>query len=166
MNKHLMNKINNMDPEALYMAIYQDSLTGVLNRTAFTEFSTVYGINAIALIDLGSLKYINDYHPDYHRAGDRMIQKLGEILVLEFGENNVFRMGGDEFAVIGMSEDKITQGLAELSGKYPIFSCGIGATLSEADSDMMIDKMCRNSEGKRAGRGERPTWFKQIDGWV
>lgn len=162
MNKHLMKKIDQMSPEDLYMAIYQDCLTGALNRAAFTEFQGTFGNTAIALVDLDSLKYINDHHPDYHRAGDRMIQKLAEILILKFGENNVFRMGGDEFAVTGMDEDIIIQKLVELNKEYPFFSSGIGSDLSQADSDMMVDKMRAN----RAARGEKPNWWHRVDGWI
>lgn len=163
MNKHLMKKIDQMSPEALYMAIYQDCLTGVLNRTAFTEMGFS---GAVALVDLDSLKYINDHHPDYHRAGDRMIQKLAEVLVLEFGENSVFRMGGDEFAVTGFSQDILTDKLVKLFEQYPFFSSGVGSTLAEADSDLIVDKMCNNTAQRRADRGEQPPWWHRVEGWL
>ena len=89
----------------------KDSLTGIRNMTAYkyevkkldeqiqngdVEF-------AIAMIDLNKLKETNDTFG--HDAGNDAIKKLSEITCQVFKHSMVFRIGGDEFAVILRNED-------------------------------------------------------------
>jgi diguanylate cyclase (GGDEF)-like protein len=79
-----------------------DALTGILNKTAYDEAiklvesrGDVYGI---AVIDLNNLKRINDTYG--HERGDIYIKGLVNIVLPLFGESHIYRVGGDEFAVI------------------------------------------------------------------
>ena len=49
------------------------------------------------MCDINGLKTVND--SEGHDAGDRMIKTVAACLMEVFGNKNVFRMGGDEFAV-------------------------------------------------------------------
>ncbi len=87
--------------ELLMKYSYQDSMTGAGNRRAIREFETgeldtskSYGF---IMCDINGLKTVND--SEGHDAGDRMIKTVAACLMEVFGNKNVFRMGGDEFAV-------------------------------------------------------------------
>jgi diguanylate cyclase (GGDEF)-like protein/PAS domain S-box-containing protein len=84
-----------------------DSLTGLYNRRRFTrELNDAVAAarryrrtGALLFLDLDQFKYIND--TSGHHAGDRLLQRLGELLPSILREVDVIgRLGGDEFAVI------------------------------------------------------------------
>lgn len=152
MRPNLLEALRAMTEGELYAALYQDPLTGVLNRRAFEEVRP----DAIALVDLDSLKWVNDTHG--HRAGDQALQELAGRLVLAFGEDCVFRIAGDEFVVINGHQEKLADRLEEVRAAFPGFSFGTGATLCEADRDLRHDKARRERSGLRAARGLRPPW--------
>ena len=80
----------------------RDPLTGVANRRAFDEriagaFDA--GAVSVALLDLDDFKHINDTRG--HAAGDRVLRQVAVVLLREARANEeVFRIGGDEFAVV------------------------------------------------------------------
>lgn len=85
---------------------FSDAMTGVGNRTAFTEL--VDEINrkisdgtadfAAAVFDINGLKHIND--DIGHDAGDKIIIDAASALKEIFGRERLYRIGGDEFMVI------------------------------------------------------------------
>jgi diguanylate cyclase (GGDEF)-like protein len=80
-----------------------DSLTGVYNRRAFDErLATLRdeaGSVGIAVVDINDLKGVNDVQG--HLAGDGLIKEIAEVLEASVRANDtVFRIGGDEFAVV------------------------------------------------------------------
>lgn len=84
-----------------------DPLTGLYNRRRFTqELNEAIAASrryrhagALLFLDLDQFKYIND--TSGHHAGDRLLQRLGELLPSILREVDVIgRLGGDEFAVI------------------------------------------------------------------
>lgn len=79
-----------------------DALTGILNKTAYDEainFIESRGDGyAIAVIDVNNLKKINDTYG--HERGDIYIKEMVKIALHLFGESHIYRVGGDEFAVI------------------------------------------------------------------
>lgn len=86
---------------------YYDQMTGVRNRRALHEFertqldtSQPYGY---IMCDINGLKKVNDN--EGHEAGDRMIMDVAEALKEVYGRDNVYRMGGDEFAAYDLSPD-------------------------------------------------------------
>ncbi|MCR5324263.1 MAG: diguanylate cyclase [Lachnospiraceae bacterium] len=89
---------------------YYDSLTGVKNRRAIEEFEkkdfnpkSAYGF---IMCDVNGLKIMNDTNG--HEAGDTLLKDVAGSLAKVFGLNNVFRVGGDEFAVYDCESDKDT----------------------------------------------------------
>ena len=86
---------------------YLDGLTLVNNRAAYVEridridLATPF---AVMVFDINGLKYVNDHHG--HETGDEIIIALSKILTTLFREQDVFRIGGDEFVVILAEADK------------------------------------------------------------
>ena len=90
----------------------RDSLTGIRNRNAYdaevkkigfkigSESFTKFGI---AVVDLNFLKRINDTFG--HEKGNEAIRKICMITCKTFSHSPVFRIGGDEFAVILENDD-------------------------------------------------------------
>jgi diguanylate cyclase (GGDEF)-like protein len=89
----------------------RDALTGVRNKAAYEDEireleekikdgESKYGI---AVVDLNYLKTINDSYG--HDKGDLAIKNLCEMICAIFKHSSVFRIGGDEFAVILQGAD-------------------------------------------------------------
>ncbi len=83
-----------------------DSLTGLLNHTAFKERLEAEvrrtarrgGQCSVALIDIDHFKQVNDTHG--HPAGDRVIKSLARLMRQRLHSHAVLgRYGGEEFAV-------------------------------------------------------------------
>jgi len=154
-NDLLIRKLHDMTPDEVYDAIYTDCLTDVQNRRAF-EADTEW--THMAIVDMDSLKWLND--TSGHRTGDKYLKHLAGSLVQVFGANNVFRLAGDEFAVVNrrLAPWTITDGMDHLHTYIPEFSYGLGRTLEEADAALRTDKAARELSGLRAPRGCRPPW--------
>ena len=87
---------------------YHDALTGVGNRRAIRKFekeeldtSRSYGF---VMCDINGLKTVND--TGGHAAGDELIRTVASCLTDAFGDENVYRMGGDEFAVYAYEDSE------------------------------------------------------------
>ena len=89
-----------------------DPLTRIRNKTAYAQ--EVEKIDndlsenpelefGMAMIDLNYLKFINDTYG--HETGDKAIIQLSRIACEVFSRSPVFRIGGDEFAVILRNQD-------------------------------------------------------------
>ena len=156
MNIELLAAMRSMDEAQLYQELYRDPLTGAMNRRAFDLDDSP----AVAVVDLDSLKYVNDNFG--HRAGDRQLQDLAHSLALVFDSDRVYRIGGDEFAITGESLNDIRQKLEALRRILPTFSYGADTTLERADDRLNEDKHARELKNLRASRGEQPWWINRL----
>ena len=92
---------------------FADKLTGVKNNTAYLQELALLREQmknspvgyAVFVIDVNGLKQVNDTQG--HAAGNELIIKTAEAAVATFGGENVFRIGGDEFAVICREMDPV-----------------------------------------------------------
>jgi len=84
-----------------------DGLTGLLNRrsldqmitTEISRHSRYGGIFSLIILDLDSLKTVNDEYG--HLAGDELLKQIGSIMLGAIrGADQAFRYGGDEFAIL------------------------------------------------------------------
>ena len=90
-----------------------DELTGVRNKNAFMEYISSIdeklegGMDqepfAIVMCDVNDLKLINDTRG--HSFGDEVIQRASRMVCGVFAHSPVFRVGGDEFAVVLKDRD-------------------------------------------------------------
>lgn len=99
--EHLQKYINYINGLA-----YRDSLTGVKNKTAYLDaesrFEELMRLGrpefAVVVLDINGLKTINDTYG--HDFGDMLIISASRIICKTFQHSPVYRIGGDEFAVI------------------------------------------------------------------
>ena len=121
---HVIIAVENIDAEtrrelaikeALGSAIDQanrDALTGVKNKHAYVQAEMEMdkliknGSSpdfAVVICDVNELKNVNDLHG--HTAGDEYIRNACNIICCNFKHSPVFRIGGDEFAVLLKGRD-------------------------------------------------------------
>lgn len=82
---------------------YYDQLTGLYNRTAYAEYTTLADFNPenciLVMFDLNNLKQCNDTNG--HDKGDLYITTSARLIQQNFGDiGNCYRIGGDEFCAL------------------------------------------------------------------
>ena len=100
-DRGVIRKMNKLEDRA-----YQDTLTGLQNRTAYYEYNDVLNKKedagnadfSILMIDVNYLKKMNDTYG--HEQGNLYLQGAADLIRKVFGEEHVYRIGGDEFVVI------------------------------------------------------------------
>lgn len=101
-----------------------DALTGVKNKHAYQEAEEHLNIQienhqappfAIVVLDVNDLKKVND--AGGHQAGDQHLRDACRVICEAFKRSPVYRVGGDEFAVIaqGVDYDHIEERLWDIS---------------------------------------------------
>jgi diguanylate cyclase (GGDEF)-like protein len=159
-----------------------DELTGLYNRRGFLTLARQQIKIAnrlkkrllLVYADMDNLKWVNDTLG--HKEGDRALKDLAEILNHTFRASDLIaRMGGDEFAVLGLEEseadfEKIKARLRQKAGSagkgsaktYPLsFSVGfvryepgkpqdIEELLSRADKLMYEEKISKKGREERS----------------
>lgn len=128
---------------------YVDKLTGAKNNTAYLydtaavkeEISRNEARFTVLVVDVNGLKHVNDNYG--HEAGNTLIITAANILISTFGMENVYRTGGDEFAVLlrgkecdheKEKEQKFRDLLEKQTGQI-ILSAAIGMASFEAGRD-------------------------------
>ncbi|MDZ4370826.1 MAG: bifunctional diguanylate cyclase/phosphodiesterase [Phenylobacterium sp.] len=108
-----------------------DSLTGLVNRGAFTaglcerlDAARINGgVVALFVIDLDRFKSLNDSLG--HHAGDMLLAEIGQRLREDAGPDElVARLGGDEFAVVSSDPDTVNRAerlVAAITQQYVIY---------------------------------------------
>ena len=135
-----------------------DFLTGLYNRNRLNSYMNEImesedAPTTLIFLDINGLKKVNDN--DGHLAGDNLIRRAANTLISVFTEDEIFRVGGDEFVVIlrNVEEKQIQEYLNKLHKKSKkndvSFAVGyamtnksknIEALLKEADMNMYNDK--------------------------
>lgn len=146
----------------------RDSLTGIRNKMAFDnemrclqerleQGDTKIGL---AIVDLNYLKRINDTYG--HDKGNITIRKLSGIVCSVFDHSPVFRIGGDEFAIILQGSDydgcreliaKLETELAHMDADDALepwekVSAAIGAAFYDEALDGDIDSLFRRADSE------------------
>lgn len=84
---------------------YTDALTGLWNRAKFDmalqDVAAGPGTHGLLLVDIDNLKGMNDTFG--HRTGDAVIQVVASRIAAAVAPNGVFRLSGDEFAVLAQA---------------------------------------------------------------
>lgn len=132
-----------------------DALTGFNNKRAYFEKEESlneeikYGAPkfSITMIDLNYLKVTNDTYG--HEKGDDLIVSLSKIIKLVFANSCIYRIGGDEFAIV--SEDDDFKNIKKLEAKFKEESKDISAAIGVATFDKDKDNNVEDTF-KRADR--------------
>ncbi|MGN0641965.1 MAG: diguanylate cyclase domain-containing protein [Huintestinicola sp.] len=139
---------------------YADSLTGINNNTAYLR--DIASINceidngtadfSAAVIDVNGLKQINDSHG--HDKGNELLISTAGLLSDVFGRDRVYRIGGDEFAVILKNTsneecrslaDKFTAALKEYKGAVSP-SAAVGTSTFDPETDKSYTAVFRRAD--------------------
>lgn len=146
-----------------------DPLTGLYNRRAFDEklgqaFRRVLRQShenlALALLDLDFFKQINDEHG--HQFGDAYLNKAAQAMLsaTRIDVDMVFRIGGDEFAMLLFADTKTScmRALEVLNSMKGKVSIGIATISSDTRSFEKTEDFIRCADealyhAKRSGRG-------------
>ena len=149
---------NHLLLDKLTMLSSIDFLTGLYNRNRLNALmSEIYDSpdapTTLIFLDINGLKKVND--KDGHLAGDNLIRRAANTLIGVFPENDIFRVGGDEFVTIlrDVDEKQVLEYLEKLQRRAKkndvSFAAGYAMTnsskeiesiLKEADARMYEDK--------------------------
>ncbi|WP_029319002.1 GGDEF domain-containing protein [Butyrivibrio sp. AE3004] len=101
-----------------------DALTQVGNRNAMDEYIAELVKEpghfpesmAVVFADLNGLKKTNDEKG--HDAGDKLLRRAAALLKIVFADNQIYRIGGDEFVVLcpNITEEKMNEQVRQLKG--------------------------------------------------
>ena len=124
----------------------KDLLTGVMNRNEMNNYveslsrGEIKRDSSVAVLfaDLNGLKEINDANG--HNAGDMLLKNAAIVLKKVFDEEEIFRAGGDEFAIIALNitEEELNSRIEKIrtcSEEYGNLAFALGGC---------IEKECRN----------------------
>ena len=169
--EHLVHDLNRK--------VFIDALTSVRNKGAFTNYVKDLQKRldqgekmdfAIGVFDCDNLKMVNDQNG--HDKGDIYIKTASRLICRVFQHSPVFRIGGDEFAVVLQNED--FQNRDDLIGQFDsekrkaIVASGkkweqprvaMGIAVYDAELDGSVDDTIRRAdkimyENKRVGKLE------------
>ena len=141
---------------------YEDALTGCGNRMAYmekiNELERVRAADAqigVMVFDMDSFKTVNDNLG--HSVGDAVLKRASELLLDVFSEPaySVFRIGGDEFAVIceGVCERELQSLLGALqlridARQSPVaFSMSVGYAFVDANENNAVEQAFTRADG-------------------
>lgn len=156
-------------------AAKRDSLTGTRNKNAFIEYEKELQKDleegkldrfAICICDLNDLKLINDTQG--HKEGDEYIRNACRLICRKFSHSPVFRVGGDEFAVVLIDSayeerENLVDSFRRQVEEYlrtdsgPIIALGMSEF--EAGKDQGVDEVFRRAD---AGMFEDKSHLKQL----
>ena len=131
----------------------QDALTGVRNKYAFVEAEQQLNAQilgkktvsfAVVVCDINDLKVVNDTQG--HKAGDQYIQSACRIICDVFSHSQVYRIGGDEFAVICQGRDydhieKLMEKMEASNTKGNVrIACGMAKFEDDKDVETVFER--------------------------
>jgi PleD family two-component response regulator len=138
---------------------HRDALTGYLNKGSFDEATQALDARiaageevrfSLAMLDVNGLKPVNDTQG--HEAGDVLLKNAAEAIAQTFGDAPLYRIGGDEFAVL--MEGDVTH-VDVVQGDDVTIACGVAEYRPGQDKDVasvLARADARMYEHKRSGR--------------
>ena len=157
--------------EKLAYEAEHDKLTGLYNRTGYDTIFRRMRLNRaiFILLDIDMFKEVNDTLG--HEMGDKVLMRTADVLNKYFNDDNayIFRIGGDEFAIIIENADesmndevvkrckKMDEELSKAKGRIPGTTLSIG--VAHGDDDDTTDTLFKKADValykiKQAGRAD------------
>lgn len=159
----------------------RDSLTGLLNRNAFDD--DVEFIQAthdkpltVMYIDLIGLHEINNHLG--HARGDVVLCELADAARAYFGDDNIYRIGGDEFVIISFAHSmaQSARQMGYMRQELLDHGCELSVGMAESDdgedipdlvnqaeNEMRKDKKRYYASGSGSGKRQLRTLNKQLE---
>ena len=166
--------------DALNKRVFIDALTSVRNKGAFNDCVQELQDRldqdasmrfAIGVFDCDELKKINDEHG--HDKGDLYLKTASRLICEVFRNSPVFRVGGDEFAVVLQEDDFIRREeliaafeqrqkeiCAAAQNTWEEVRVALGVAVYDPQNDQSVNDTARRAdkimyENKRLGREAR-----------
>ena len=152
--------------DALNKRVFVDALTSVQNKGSFNDY--IQGLQerfdnkeplafAVIILDCDNLKNVNDVYG--HDKGDVYIKTASKLICRVFKHSPVFRIGGDEFAVVLENEDyqnrknlielfdkNADEILASAENKWEQVSVALGMAEYDPQSDTSVDDVIHRAD--------------------
>jgi len=127
-----------------------DVLTGLMNRNQYEAYCQKIqhqtdGLTCI-YIDANGLHEINNTKG--HLAGDQMLRYIADTLKVQFGENDVYRIGGDEFVVFQTkrTEQEIKSALHHVHEEIERNAYHVSAGYCTGTPGMLLKEIIKSAE--------------------
>ena len=131
----------------------RDSLTGLLNRNAFdddVEFiqATHNKPLTVMYIDLIGLHEINNHLG--HARGDVVLCELADAARAYFGDDNIYRIGGDEFVIISFAHSmaQSARQMGYMRQELLDHGCELSVGMAESDDGEDIPDLVNQAENE------------------
>lgn len=131
----------------------QDSLTGLLNRNAYdsdVEQLRSADIGAVVCVyaDMIGLHEVNNHLG--HKQGNRMLCEFADAARAFFGDDRLYRIGGDEFVIISSAhtEAQTRKQLNYMRERLHTQSCEISVGVASSESTSDLPKIIEQAENE------------------
>lgn len=132
---------------------WQDSLTGLLNRNAYdsdVEQLRSADIGAVVCVyaDMIGLHEVNNHLG--HKQGDRMLREFADTVRAFFGDDRLYRIGGDEFVMISSAhtEAQTRKQLNYMRERLHTQGCEISVGVASSESTSDLPKTIEQAENE------------------
>ena len=131
----------------------QDSLTGLLNRNAYdsdVEQLRSADIGAVVCVyaDMIGLHEVNNHLG--HKQGNRMLCEFADAARAFFGDDRLYRIGGDEFVIISSAhtEAQTRKQLNYMRERLHTQGCEISVGVASSESTSDLPKIIEQAENE------------------
>lgn len=131
----------------------QDSLTGLLNRNAYdsdVEQLRSADIGAVVCVyaDMIGLHEVNNHFG--HKQGNRMLCEFADAARAFFGDDRLYRIGGDEFVIISSAhtEAQTRKQLNYMRERLHTQGCEISVGVASSESTSDLPKIIEQAENE------------------
>lgn len=131
----------------------QDSLTGLLNRNAYdsdVEQLRSADIGAVVCVyaDMIGLHEVNNHLG--HKQGNRMLCEFADAARVFFGDDRLYRIGGDEFVIISSAhtEAQTRKQLNYMRERLHTQGCEISVGVASSESTSDLPKIIEQAENE------------------
>lgn len=132
---------------------WQDSLTGLLNRNAYdsdVEQLRSADIGAVVCVyaDMIGLHEVNNHLG--HKQGNRMLCEFADAARAFFGDDRLYRIGGDEFVIISSAhtEAQTRKQLNYMRERLHTQGCEISVGVASSESTSDLPKIIEQAENE------------------
>lgn len=131
----------------------RDNLTGLKNRNCYQHDLLSYEKDqdrtlSCIYVDADGLHNINNKYG--HEAGDRLLQTVAKILKEEFGEEGIYRVGGDEFVAFsrGIDKEQLEEKTEKTKKRVEGYGYHISVGNERREADPFVYGMIKHAETK------------------